>query len=492
MKLIVGMVNHETNTFNTVRTEKETFERICWSEGENAIRTSTGGSGDYLGGIIAGAREQGVEIAPTLACVQASGIISSACREEIWRAFFDAVRENRDADGVCLAMHGAGVCENDDDLEGSLLEELRALMGDKPIFTTYDLHANISDKMVENADALFSIREYPHTDCFEIGKKAVELLIRQLRGEIKVEKSFIRLPLNIPPALGATNLEVPGEIRDHCRELETGPVLHVSFFHGFPNADVPFMASSVLVHTDGDGQLAKSTASEVAEYIWSRREAFLEEPLDEYQAIDAAMSLDGMVVINDTSDNPGGGGPGDGTHLLRALLERNEPRSCFGFIFDKEVASAAHAAGVGSSIDIRLGGKTAQLNGAPIDIKGAYVKCLTDGRFYLRTPMYKGAEMPLGPSCRLQVGNVDIIVTSFPFQTLDEEVFILHGIDVREYKLVCLKGSQHFKARFSALTDNFVTADTRGITSSRLGGYPYSKRKLDFYPVNREAVLCND
>ena len=33
---------------------------------------------------------------------------------------------------------------------------------------------------------------------------------------------------------------------------------------------------------------------------------------------------EGPIIINESSDNPGGGTPGDGTHLLRELLKRQD------------------------------------------------------------------------------------------------------------------------------------------------------------------------
>ena len=101
-------------------------------------------------------------------------------------------------------------------------------------------------------------------------------------------------------------------------------------------------------------------------------------------------------MVNDTADNPGGGSPCDATHVLRALLESDVERACFGFIYDPEVAAQAHAAGPGSVIDVRLGGKHDELHGEPLELS-VYVKTLSDGRFVHTSPMLAGVRGQLRP-----------------------------------------------------------------------------------------------
>src|SRR5699024_7372177 len=118
----------------------------------------------------------------------------------------------------------------------------------------------------------------------------------------------------------------------------------------------------------------------------------------------------------------------------------NLSKSCFGFIYDPEVAELAHDSGVGIMISIELGGKTDAKHGKPLKMK-AYVKTLTDGKFIKTARMSKGSRVNLGKTARLQVGNVDIIVCSARIQTTDEQVFLIHGIDITQYKLVALKSA---------------------------------------------------
>jgi hypothetical protein len=128
-----------------------------------------------------------------------------------------------------------------------------------------------------------------------------------------------------------------------------------------------------------DPELARKTAQEAALYLWKHREEFRASSLSCEEAIERALAVDGgPVVINETSDNPGGGTPGDGTHLLRAMVEAKLDDACFGFIVDPAAAEAAHRAGVGATVELELGGKYDDLHGAPLTRRGEASEELRD------------------------------------------------------------------------------------------------------------------
>src|SRR5581483_11674307 len=137
-------------------------------------------------------------------------------------------------------------------------------------------------------------------------------------------------------------------------------------------------------------------AKAAASSIWERREEFRNEDDTPESAVRKAMAAQSTpVVINECSDNPGGGTPGDGTHLLRAMLDAGLEDACFAFISDPEVVQVAIAKGVDATIDVHLGGKHDDLHGAPLPVTGT-VRCITDGRFVLRA-MLAGYPLNLGP-----------------------------------------------------------------------------------------------
>ncbi|MDA1074142.1 MAG: MlrC C-terminal domain-containing protein [Proteobacteria bacterium] len=191
-------------------------------------------------------------------------------------------------------------------------------------------------------------------------------------------------------------------------------------------------------------------------------------------------------MINETSDNCGGGAPGDGTHLLRAMLDAGLTKACFGFVVDAQVAAQAYAAGVGVDIDVSLGGKTDDLHGAPLLLR-AHVKALHDGQLVMQH-MFKGAPMNLGPLARLVVDGVDIIVGSKRSQTFDTEPFLAVGIDVMRYDIVALKSSNHFRAGFTHLAKAIITADPPGLTTHHIEVFPRQQTARALWPINDQAT----
>jgi len=488
MKIAIGEFAHETNTFRAGTTPVEAFKRRHWLSGDEII-SGHRGVRDSLGGMLAAAERLGIEVVPTFATTtEPSATIARAAYDEIRDLLIDGIRAAGEIDALCLALHGAGVAEGIDDLEGTLLGEIREVVGpDLPILVTLDLHGNQTPEMVEHASVLLNCHLYPHTDMYERGIEAVELAQQIVEGSLKPVMHMVTLPMTIPPS--TTMLGTAKDINELCWEWESGPgVVDVSFVHGFPHTDVPLINVTVVATTNDDPALAKRAATTVAQAIWDRRDEFLAPLPDAEEAIQQAIVSDQRpVVVAEVSDNPGGGAPGDGTHLLRALLAANPERAAFGFIADPEVARQAHEAGVGAEIDIRLGAKSDDLHGTPIETR-AYVKALTDGRFIYSTPMGAGRQGDLGPMARLVVGNVDVLVSSIRTQTLDAEVFLLHGIDVRRYDIVALKSQQHFRAGFVDIAGEIIRSDTTGSTSSNLEALPFQRVARPIWPLDPDVT----
>lgn len=487
-RIWIGEFAHETNTFCRDLTGTEGFKSNQWEKGEEMIRAHTGNR-TYVGGMIDRAGELGVTAVPGLATwAMPSGTISRAAYEEIMSELLSSIEAAMPLDGVCISLHGAGVAEGIDDLEGAVLAAIRRLVGPRVrIAAPLDLHGNITQAMLDLADGLFGVHLYPHTDSYERGAEALGFLVDVLEGKVRPAMHLETLPMMIPTT--TTDLDPGRKMNELCWELEkeTPGLLDVAVFHGFPYTDVPCVGVSVLAVANGDRAVAERAARTVARAIWEAREEYRPQSRSVHEAIDAALAVSGQpVVINDTSDNPGGGSPGDSTHLLRAMIERRLESACYGFIFDPEVAAQAHAAGVGATIRVCLGGKTDDLHGAPIETD-AYVRTLADGRFRLTSEMWKGYQFDLGKTARLVIGGIDVIVSSVRSQTLDPEVFLLHGIDVARYKVVALKSSQHFRAGFRHLAAAIIAADAPGATTLQLQGFPHKRIARPIWPLDAGA-----
>lgn len=490
MRIAIGGIEHETNTYATDSmgpTGLEQFDRL---QGDEILGAASGRS--FLGGLVAEAQRAGHDIVPlSWAFAGPSGIIERAAYEHLRDDLVDRLRSAGPVDAVAVSMHGAGVVDGIDDLETDLARCLRDVVGASvPIAVPLDLHGNITQEMVAEIDLMLGVQEYPHTDMYERGVECIERLPSIVEGRCRPTTAIASLPLLLPTS--TTDMGPAADIRDACLAAERqNDVIDVSFFHGFPYTDVPGTGASVIVTTDDDPELASSVARDIASQIWDRRDDFLVESVPPDVAIDVAKRHladgDSPVVVNDTSDNPGGGTPGDGTHLLRAMVDANVENSCFGFVFDPTTAAAAHRAGVGATLEVRIGGRHGPLHGEPL-VAEAYVAGLTDGRITYSSPMLAGVRASLGPSARLRIGAVDVIVTSRRNQTFDAEIFLLHGIDVTRRSIVGLKSSQHFRAGFRDLAGAIVTADSPGLTTLDVTVFDHPNAGRRLWPLDPDTT----
>jgi microcystin degradation protein MlrC len=90
----------------------------------------------------------------------------------------------------------------------------------------------------------------------------------------------------------------------------------------------------------------------------------------------------------------------------------------------------------------------------------------------------------LGKMARLIIGNVDVIVGSNRAQTLDAQLFLLHGIDVRTYRVVAIKSQQHFRGGFQGLAGTIIRTDTPGFTTSNLDSLPFEHIARPIWPLD--------
>jgi microcystin degradation protein MlrC len=485
MRIAIGEFSHETNTFCPGLTEIGAFKLRNWSLGDDIFPRYRGVRNDIGGMLDAAARLGNIELVPLLATsTQPSATVSRAAYEEIRDTMFAQIQAAGELDAICLALHGAGSAEGAEDMEGAFLADLRELVGpDIPVVLSLDLHGNTTEAMLRHCNAMFYCHEYPHIDTYDAGVKNLETAVNILNGEVKPLKHLIKLPLIIPPS---TTFEGPARvINERCDQWSAEPgVLDCSFTHGFPHTDVSVICTSVLVTTDNDADLAKRVAEDVAGLILETLEGFRQSLPGADEAIAQALAAAELpVIVAEVSDNPGGGAPGSGTHLLRALLAANEPKTCFGFVWDPDTAKQAHEAGVGATISVKLGGFTDDLHGAPIETE-ACVKVLSDGQFTLRNPMGAGRLVNLGPMARLVIGNVDVLVSSRREQTLDDGTFTLHGIDVRKMRVVGIKSQQHFRGGFKDIAGTIIRTDTPGFTTSNLSDLPFEHIQRPIWPLD--------
>ena len=485
MKVLVGHFSHEANTFaeNMVDFEQYTAKGALF--GEESI-TKSEGTSVYLGGIIKACREENIDMIPTCAHSCAAPVLTRDCVDKMMASILPVCEKHKnELDGICIALHGAGVAEGIDDLELYVLTELRKIVGpDLPIVVPMDLHGNVSEETAKLANGIFGIRKYPHTDKADIAYLAMKTLARIMRKEIEIETKIVHLPLLIPIAAGMTaNVPFP-EINNYMDKLiKERDLIYASLFQGFPYADVSCSTASVCVVSEKGAQAA---AEDIARFVWDRRNYFSPKSLSPAQAFDLAEQVEknGYIIINDMSDNPGGGCPGDGTHLLQEMLKRDLPGSIFGFMCDENAANEIWKHRPGETIDLTLGGNHEKIFGDPLQIQNAQIIALSDGNFLHNSPNVFGLPAKLGKTARIRVSNVDIIIASIRAQTFDDRPFLVTGADINDYRYIGLKSTQHFRGYFEGKAAAIIPCDPPGLSTSDLTAFTYHKLPRPAFPLD--------
>ena len=489
MRIATGCIGHETNTFSSIPTSLDDFKlQRSYHVGDEIISTFRQTS-TITGGFIESSEKLGIEIVPLLwTFATPSGKIEQAAYDTLKGEFLDLLRNARELDGVLLDLHGAMATEEIEDAEGDLIQSVREIVGSLPIVVTLDLHANITAEMAEYSDTIIGFDTYPHVDCYDRGVEAGQVIFDIVQGNVRPTMAFRQLPLLTSPPAQCTMKPLMSGVVEQLHALETEPgVVTATLAMGFPFADIRDAGVTVLVTTNDDQQLAEQRADRFAKYIWDMREAFNLNLVSVEEAIEIANGTDGQpIVLAEGSDNPGGGGPCDGTIILRKFIEADVQDAVIAIIADPESVSLAIEAGVGNTVGLNVGGKTIPLHGDPVPLTG-YVKTISDGNFVHKGPMARGVRSSLGRTAVIRVGGVEIILTERRFQPLDAEVLRSVGIEPRDRKIIALKSAVHFRADYTPIAHEILEADTPGVHSADLFSYDYQKVRRPIYPLDTDV-----
>ena len=488
MRIAVGCIGHETNTFTPVPTTIESFRESAFYTGEE-IRETFSGTSSITGGFIEAAAELDMELVPLLwTFAVPSGRIEQSAYDELKAALLARLQAAGPVCGVLLDLHGAMVTADLEDAEGDLLAAVRHRVGPLPIVATLDLHANITAAMATHADVLIGFDTYPHVDCRERGLEAARLIEAMVVGRVRPTMAYRQLPLLTPPPCQCTMRPPMSEVVERLHALEDrAGVLTATVAMGFPFADIRDAGATVLVTTDDDADLAARCADEFARYMWDMRERFRADLMSVEEAIERAARTEGRpVILAEGADNPGGGGPCDGTFILRALIEADFQDAVVALIRDPESVARAVEAGVGNQVDLEVGGKTLPLHGEPVPVT-AYVKSISDGVFVHQGDMARGTVGEMGRTAVVRIGGVEIVLSERRIQPFDAELLRSLGIEPRDRKLIALKSVVHFRADYEPIAHEILEVDTPGVHRGNLFSFEYRQLRRPIYPLD-EAV----
>ena len=502
MRVVIARMQHETNSFSPVPTPLVAFGTgngvgpYHGNQAATAMRDARVAMGAFLR--LAAAR--GCEIVtPLAAMAYPSAPVEAAAYTHMCDTICAAVEAGCDA--ILLDLHGAMVAANSDDGEGDLLERIRAIAPRTPLAVALDLHANVSRKIVDNADIIVGFKTYPHIDMFETGEHAGRLLFDMLDGKIEpvigyAHARVLAQTLEMNTNLGAMRQALEGA---KWRERDAG-ILACSVFGGFPQADTADAGMSVVVVADarrkGAKALAQRTAEWGADFLWSRRAEFIfkQEPLARSiaRARQAAAKADGKpVILMDHGDNLMSGGTCDTVDVLRAALDAGFEGIVVGPTCDPAAVTRMIAAGVGAQVSLAVGGKTPMPKvgvpaPAPLMLTGV-VRIISDGEYVVSGPIFTGDRMFMGFCAVLDTGTAQIVVTSQPQEPLDIGCFELLGIDPRAARFLVLKSRMYFRPVFEPLAAAVVPCASVGVTSSDNTIFRFEKLRRPIYPLDGDA-----
>jgi microcystin degradation protein MlrC len=477
MRLFAASLATETNSFSPIPTNRESYEStLYFPPGKHPDR------GTLCTGPLWVARRRAKQenfelIEGSCFWAEPSGPTTQAAYESMRDEILAQLRAAMPVDGVLLGLHGAMVAHGYDDCEGDLIARVREIVGPKVVIgAEQDPHCHLTEKRVRGADIIVCFKEYPHTDFAERADELVTLVLKAVRGEIRPVMSLYDcgmidlFPTSREPGIGFVRKMKGLEGHDG--------VLSVSLGHGFQQGDVPEHGTRVLVVTNNAKAKGDALARELGEEVRAKRGTWYPQPLSLDEAIDAAYAEPkGPVVVADSSDNAGGGAASDNTNIIRRLIERGITDAAVGPVWDPVAVELCHAAGVGTTIPLRFGGKTAVTSGAPVDGEVTIIGLVKDGEQSFGT-----AKVTFGDGAGIRLGGVDVALISHRTQALGTEIFTSLGIDLAAKRYVGVKSTNHFYAAYAPVAARVLYCDGEGPSPLDVRKYPYRKARRTIWP----------
>jgi microcystin degradation protein MlrC len=393
-------------------------------------------------------------------------------------------------DAAYICSHGAALTTEEDDPDGVLFAKVREIVGpDVPIAATLDLHANVSERMVRSLDAFIGYRTNPHLDMRERGAEAAAA-IREMLAGLRPQAAFIRLPI-VPPTVTLLTAAGPyAEMIDLGQRRMNPEIMNVSAMGGFAFADAATCGLSVVVTARHDKRAAETLAREIAALGWANRARFyphltsLDDAVAKALAVGRDPSLPALAFA-DVADNPGGGGRGNTTFLLRALYEAGVRDALLAVFYDPPLAAEAHRYGRHYQFDARFNREESTKFSEPWSAP-ARVVSLTDGNCVGRRGIYGGMRLELGPCAALRVGGTTVVVISHRVQCADPIFFEMMGLDIGQARSVVVKSRGHFRGGFDEFfgPDQIVEVDLPGLTSPVLSRFDWKRLPRPVIPLD--------
>ncbi len=478
MKIAVGGIHTECSTYSPVLMAVEDFRVLRGSDLLGA---------EYFNFL----KADGVEHLPLLhARAVPGGPVSRVAYDAFKTEFLDLLKAALPIDGLYLAMHGAMNVEGMDDAEGDWIAAARAVVGpDVVVAASYDLHGNVSQKIIDQLDIFAGYRTAPHIDVRETMVRAWSMLVDALKTGKWPGVAWAPVPVLWPGERTSTEDEPAKALYTVLPEFDRRDgVLDANLMVGYVWADEP-RATACAVVTASDKVAAAKAAEEIALSYWDAREDFrfgpVTGPLDAMLDI-AEKTQTRPVILADSADNPTGGGVGDRADVLNALIARGFDGALIAGITDRPAVEACFAAGEGATLSLSIGGS---LDPSSVPAKvNAKVLTLADSA--------SAAER----RAVVTIGGITVVLAARrrPYHNIAD--FTQLGLDPAAVRLLVVKSgylspelAPIANPNLMALTQGVVNQDIEGLVSNRRArpSFPFD-RDFDYHPQARFSARWQD
>ncbi|MEE3338303.1 MAG: M81 family metallopeptidase [Candidatus Latescibacterota bacterium] len=489
MNIAIASYGQETSSFSPVPTTLDTFKLYGLFAGDEILQKcrDIGSIGGFLQTMDAQLDWTPVPIIHGWA--GASGALTKETLAYFSEALEKGLRDAGPLDAMYFALHGAAVADGVHDTEAYLLRIVRGLIGnDKPLVISLDHHANLTDAIVDHADALVAHRTQPH-DQFETGELAAQLLLGIVRDKTRPTTAWRKIPLITHQEQFLTAHGPMKQWFDLARDMESRPgVLSASTLPMQPWLDVPQGGWAAAVVTDNDPELADKLVQELADEAWALRESFCRlDSITPEAAIQRAVDADkGLVILSDTGDSIWGGATGDSNVLLAEMIRQQVPHRALITLVDPEAVEAAMAAGVGGTLTTMIGGKLDPNFGTPTQVT-AKVAAIGGGRVDVSLLGFESYD--LGSAALLEIGEIRLVVSeNRGIGGNHPSVYEHFGLDVADARMLVVKTASNWQF-YQPWIDQVIRVDTPGATTSHLEDLPWQHLPRPIYPLDSDATM---
>ena len=264
------------------------------------------------------------------------GPIEKQYFDQIKDQFIGEINSLGKLDGILLLMHGAIYVEGINDPEGEWMDSVRKAVGPECIISvSYDLHGQITDKIINNIDAFAAFKTAPHIDVKETYQRSASMLVNAINDNFRPIVLWSSIPVLVSGEMSSTFVEPCKTIYESLDQFnEINGVLDCNLLVGYVWADTKRATASSVV-TCTNEKVGAEVCKKIAKAYWSSRKD-LKSDMKTGSINEALAWLKSeFSIIADSGDNPTAGGVGDRADVLEAFLEHRIDHSLFAGIASK-------------------------------------------------------------------------------------------------------------------------------------------------------------